>query len=155
MRRPILWASLIAMAFILPGGDVFACGDKFLVASRGTRYQRPKNARAASIVIYANPSSDIATLSSRMESVLNRQGHHVTTVSTLDQLSAILSGSRFDVILAASNMAAQLQQLISGAADTAVVVAVDASPTQARLLSAIDKAVEQHDHDLRLSRTRS
>ena len=145
MKRPIRCASVIAIVFILAGGQVLACGDKFLVESRGTRYHRPKNARAASVLIYANPSSDIAAVSPRIESFLNRQGHHATTVKTVEELSAILAGGRFDVILAASSMATHIQQLFAGAANPAVVVAVDASPTATKLLTAIDKAVESHD----------
>jgi hypothetical protein len=153
MKQRIGLASLMAIVALVAAEDLLACGDKFLVGSRGTRYQRPKNARAASIVIYASPSSDIAAVSGRVESLLNRQGHHATTVKTFEQLSAILSGGRFDVILAATDVAAKIQQLFSGSADAAVVVAFEAHPSPATLLTAIDKAVERHD--LQRNKTRS
>src|SRR5215831_14249575 len=36
-----------------------ACGDKFLISSRGTRYQRAPAARVpAAILIYTNPASE-------------------------------------------------------------------------------------------------
>src|SRR5216683_8181511 len=91
MKRTICWASLIAVVFVLAGGDLLACGDKFLVAGRGTRYQRPKNARAASVLIYANPASGLpmALKNVKVESVLKREGHRSTTVETFEQLSAI------------------------------------------------------------------
>src|SRR5213594_1378870 len=76
MKYRLRLAGLMAMVVFLAGAELFACGDKFLVAGRGTRYQRPKNARAASILIYANPSSE------RMQSMLERQGHHAVTVTT-------------------------------------------------------------------------
>ena len=44
-------ARLVSLVFavgLFTGADLLACGDKFLVAGRGTRYQRPKNFRAAS-----------------------------------------------------------------------------------------------------------
>jgi hypothetical protein len=149
MQSRFRWASLIAVACILAGGELLACGDKFLVAGRGTRYQRPKNARAASVIIYANPSSD------RMQSFLERQGHHAVAVTTLDQLSAAVSSRRFDVILAAADVAAKIQQMMAGVPDAAVVVTLDAAPKPAMLLNAIDKAVEQHDQPLQRNRTRS
>ena len=74
------------------------------MAGRGTRYQRPKNARAANVLIYANPASGLpaALRACRSTPLLKREGHRSTTVETLDQLSAILAGGRFDVVLAAS-----------------------------------------------------
>lgn len=147
-------APLLAVAALLAGGDLLACGDKYLVASRGTRYHRPKNARAASVVIYAHPSSDPAA-GGRVESMLKRQGHHIKTATTLEQLSTILSGGRFDVVLAASDMAAKIQQLIGESAGGAVVVAFDARPSAATLLKAVDSAVVQHDQTLRRNRTGS
>ena len=149
MKRRIRWASLIAIVFVLAVGDLLACGDKFLVAGRGTRYQRPKDVRAASILIYATPSSE------RVQAMLERQGHHAVTVKTFDQLSATLSANHFDVILAASDAAAKIQQLFVGVPDAAVVVAFETVPRPGMLLNAIDKAVEQHDQDLRRNRTHS
>ena len=145
MKLQIRVASLLFALAILTSGDLLACGDKFLVGSRGTRYQRPKNARTASIVIYANPSSNDAAVSARVESLLNRHGHRATIVTTLDQLSALLSRSRFDVILAATDAAAQIQKLFGGTPEASAVVTLDARPNATRLLSAIDKAVEAHD----------
>ncbi len=154
MVRRIRLVSFMAVVAILAGGQLLACGDKFLVGSRGTRYHRPKSARAANIVIYANPS-DGSAVSSGMESMLNHQGHHATIVTTLEQLSAILSTGHFDVVLAVSDMAAKVQQLFATVPAAAVVVAYNASPKPATLLRAIDKAVEQHDHDLQKNRART
>lgn len=146
----------MAAVVLLVGGDLLvACGDKFLMAGRGTRYQRPKNARAASVLIYANPSSGLpaALRNVRVESVLKREGHRSTTVESFEQLSAILAGGRFDVILAASGVAANVEQLLGGGADRAIVVAVDSRPKPDSLLNAIDKAVEKRDRNLRKTQT--
>ena len=149
MQSRIRWASLTVIVFILAGGDLLACGDKFLVAGRGTRYQRPKNARAGSVLIYANPSSQ------RMQAFLERQGHHAVAVTTFDELSAIVRSQHFDVILAATDVAVRIQQLLAGTPDGAVVVALESAPKPAMLLNAIDNAVEQRDHALQKNRTRS
>jgi hypothetical protein len=98
--------------------------------------------------------------------VLKRQGHRSTTAETLDQLSALLAGGRFDVVLAASSVAAAVEGLLGGRPDAPVVVAfcaktsnqdagkkapcaVKAPPKERSLLEAIDKAVERHDRNAR------
>lgn len=156
MRYRIRLLTLVVVGLSM-GGDLLACGDKFLVAGRGTRYQRPKTARAASVLIYANPSSGLpaALKKVKVESVLKHEGHRATTVETAEQLSAILAGGRFDVILAASGVAAEVEKLLDGSADRAVVVALDTAPKEGSLLRAIDKAVEQHDHNAKKAATRS
>lgn len=177
MDYRIRLVGLVAAVGLSTGADLLACGDKFLVAGRGTRYQRPKNARAASVLIYANPSSGLpAALGSvPVESVLKRQGHRSTTVETFEQLSAILAGGRFDVILAASSVVAAVEQVLGGGPDAPVVVAfcvkasgqepqgagkkstpcaVKAPPKERSLLEAIDKAVERHDQNARRAQAR-
>jgi hypothetical protein len=147
MNHRIRFVVLVATVGVWMGGDLLACGDKFLVAGRGTRYQRPKNARAASVLIYANPSSGLpaALKNVKVESVLKHEGHRSTTVETFDQLSAILAGGRFDVVVAASSVAGEVERLLGGGSDRAVVLALDAPPKEGSLLKAIDKAVEQRD----------
>jgi len=157
MTHRIRFVVLVATVGVWMGGDLLACGDKFLVAGRGTRYQRPKNARAASVLIYANPSSGLPTAlrNVKVEAVLKHEGHRSTTVETLDQLTAILAGGRFDVIVAADTVAAQVEQLLGGAPDRAIVLALNAPPKEGSFLKAIDKAVEQRDQKARKSATRS
>ena len=147
MKDRIRFVVLIATVGVWMGGDLLACGDKFLVTGRGTRFQRPKSARAASVLIYANPSSGLpaALKNVKVDSVLKHEGHRSTTVETFEQLSAILAGGRFDVVVAASSVAAEVEKLLGGAPDRAVVLALDSPPKDGSLLKAIDRAVEQRD----------
>jgi len=147
MKHRLGFVMVAAVVGIWLAPDLLACGEKFLVAGRGTRYQRPKNARAASVLIYANPSSGLPTAlkNVKIESVLKHEGHRSTTVETLEQLSTILAGGRFDVVLAASGVTADVERLLGGGPNRAVVVGLDSPPKEASLLRAIDKAVEQHD----------
>jgi len=137
--------------------DLFACGEKYLCVGRGTRYQRPPNARAATVLIYAEPSSELtASLKTiHADSVLKQEGHRATFVETPDQLSTILAGGRFDVVLAAPNSAGSVEKLLGGSPDHAVLVTVDTRPKARSLLEAIDKAVEQRDRNLRKTPSRS
>lgn len=174
MKRRIGLIALISAVGLWTAGDLLACGEKFLVTGRGTRYQRPKNFRAASILIYANPSSglDAAFQKLPVDSVLKREGHHATTVSTPDQLSAILASGRFDVVLAASGDVPSVEKLLGERPDAPIVVsfcvkgqeppvaegakcALQAPPKEHRLLDAIDKAVERHDQNARRAEIRS
>ena len=72
MKHRIGFVVLVAAVGMWTGGDLLACGDKFLVTARGTRFQRPKNARAASVLIYAGPASGLPAVlkNVKVESVL-------------------------------------------------------------------------------------
>jgi len=131
--------------------DMFACGDKFLIAGRGTRYQRPKNARAASVLIYADPASAMAATikKAKIESLLKLEGHRATKVQTLQELSTIMSSGRYDVILTANSDSANVQRLLQASPDASVVVGVDDLVKNHSLLEAIDKAVLQRDQNLK------
>jgi hypothetical protein len=174
MRRRIGLVALLVAVGLWTGADLLACGEKFLVAGRGTRYQRPKNFRAASVLIYSNPSSGLEAALQKLpvDSVLRREGHRATTVSTPDQLAATLASVKFDVVLAASGDAPAVERLLGGRPDAPVVLtfcvkgqqppvaegaacALKAPPRERRLLDAIDKAVERHDQNVREAQVRS
>ena len=146
--RAVLLMSLIAGS---TAGEALACGDKFLVVGRGTRYQRPKTARAAAVLIYADPASttSAALRSARLEAALKREGHHATLVETPDQLKTILAGGRFDVILTSANVTTIVERVVDGVPAAAAIVTLDAQPRGRSLVEAIDRAVEKRDKGLR------
>lgn len=145
-------ALVVVLAFAMTG-DLFACGDKFLVGGRGTRYQRPKSARAASVLIYADPASPVAASlkKAQVERLLKLDGHRATRVQTLEQLSTVVSAGRFDVILTANRDSADVQRLIAASPEAATVVGVDDLVKNRSLMQAIDKAVLQRDQNLKRS----
>ena len=165
MKRRTGMVALVTALGLWIAPDLLACGDKFLVAGRGTRYQRPKNFRAASVLIYANPSTGLEAALRRVpvESALQREGHRATIVASPDQLSAILASGRFDVVLADSVDASAVEGLLAKGPDAPTLVAVCPkdekaavekcglkAPTKERtLLEAIDRAVERHDRNAR------
>lgn len=168
MKRRIGLVAVVAVVGLVMGTDLLACGDKFLVAGRGTRYQRPKNFRAASILIYTNPSTGLEAALRKvpLDAVLKREGHRATIVASPDQLSAILASGRFDVVLADSLDAAAIEGLLAKGPDAPILVAVcpkeqekaavekcslKAPPRERSLLDAIDRAVERHDRNARRS----
>ena len=151
------FGAIVLMLSFAMTGDLFACGDKFLIGGRGTRYQRPKNARAASVLIYAEPTSATAATikKAKVESLLKLEGHRATRVQSLEQLSTVVSTGRYDVNLTADNASADVQKLIAAAPDAAVVVGIDALVKNRGLLQAIDKAVVQRDQILKKAAARS
>ena len=153
MKRRMLIVGALAVVGSLMTGDLLACGDKFLMASRGTRYHRPKSFRVASVLIYAEPTAGLSR--SKIESILKSEGHRSTTVQSFEQLSAIVAGGRFDVILAGNSAAGTVERLVGASPDGAIVVAVDSKPKDGSILKAIDKAVEQRDKNLKKLHTSS
>lgn len=148
----------VLVVMLLVGvGDLLACGDKFLIGGRGTRYQRPKNARAASVLIYADPASAVAATlkKAKVESLLKLEGHRATKVQTLQELSTIVTSGRFDVILTPSSDSANVQRLVATSPDAAIVVPVDDLVKNRSLLDSIDKAVVQRDQNLKKTTTRN
>lgn len=168
-RTRLLGAAAVVLS--LAATDAFACGDKFLVAGRGTRYQRPKTARSASVLIYAHPASGLPSTVGRqpLDSVLKREGHRLTRVETAERLAALLAGGHFDVVLAAASVVETLAGYLGSAPDAPAVVAfcarsdekevagqgaacVRVPAKEGSLLEAIDKAVQQRDRMLRSTR---
>jgi hypothetical protein len=156
MRRQI-GGVLIMLLAVGMTADLLACGDKFLIGGRGTRYQRPKNARAASVLIYADPASAVAASlkKAKVESLLKLEGHRAVKVATLEQLSSVVSSGRYDVILTAASDSANVQRLVTASPDAAIVLGVDALVGNKSLLQAIDKAVLERDQNLKKALTRS
>ena len=154
MRIGRTFGVLVVLLSVGITGDLIACGDKFLVAGRGTRYQRPKTARAASILIYADPASAVAASlkKEKVESVLKLEGHRATRVQSLEELSAVVSSGRYDVILTATSDSASVQRLLQTSRDAATVLAVDDLKNRS-LLQAIDTAVSQRDQNLKKTRS--
>ena len=157
MTNRLRFGAVIVVLGLGMTGDLFACGDKFLVGGRGTRYQRPKNARAASVLIYAEPASGVQNTlkKNKVESLLKLEGHRSTTVQTFEQLSTIVSSGRYDVILTANSATADVQKLLGAVPEAAIVLPVEDLATSKTILQAIDKAVIQRDQNLKKAQART
>ena len=101
MTKKLLVVGILVF-YGLGSGELLACGDKFLVASRGTRYQRAGQARhGASILVYMHPTSTIPKAFERVsEDVTKKAGYSVTTVSNANELEQALRQGGWDVLLA-------------------------------------------------------
>lgn len=94
--------AVAALLTLSQGGDLLACGDKFLVASRGTRFHRAGIARRpAAVLVYAPAGTRLgATVDAlRLPAALVKVGYAPTVVTSSDALAAALRLRRWDVVL--------------------------------------------------------
>jgi len=102
MRKRLLVAGLLLSSLAATGVDLSACGDKFLVASRGTRFQgAPSNRQPANILVYANPSSTLpkALEKASVDATLRKAGYHPTSVSAPADFEAAMKKGGWDIIV--------------------------------------------------------
>jgi len=102
MKMRMTAAGVLCLASMAIPQALQACGDKYLVPSRGTRFQRAAPNRApAAILVYANPASGLpktlADLS--IEAMLRKAGYKPTSIATADELDAALRQGGWDLVL--------------------------------------------------------
>ncbi len=100
LRAPALALLLISGTAIC--GDLLACGDKFLVVGRGTRFRRASIPRSpAAILVYANPASNlpVALANVPVEATLSKAGYRPTTVSSAEEFDRALRRGGWDLVL--------------------------------------------------------
>jgi hypothetical protein len=82
--------------------DLLACGDKFLVISRGTRFQRPSSARsAADILIYATAASTLPKSLARIQQddTLRKAGYRPVIVENTSELEQALTMGTWSLLI--------------------------------------------------------
>lgn len=105
--------------------DVFACGNKFLVASRGTRFGKVAVARQeAAILVYANPKSTMPQTMAKVpvETVLVEAGYQPTIVADPGEFEMALNRGGWDLVLADLNDSAAIQDKMGDEAPMVVPV---------------------------------
>ena len=95
-------AAIVSAASLCAGADLLACGDKFLMLSRGTRFDRAPSARhAAGILVYAAPASKMTAALNRLsvEAVLARAGYRPLSVDSAEGFERALRRGGWDVVV--------------------------------------------------------
>jgi len=93
------------LLFVIAAGAIDplgACGDKYLNLGLGTRYHwSAKERRAAAILIYATPGSELSKLltSLSVDDAMKKVGYQPTFASSGDQLDAALRTRTWDVVV--------------------------------------------------------
>jgi hypothetical protein len=102
MKKRFLAVGILVLSGVGASGDLLACGDKFLVASRGTRYQRAAVARQpANILVYANTASALPKALERadVDATLRKAGYKPTSVSGPTELEQALRQGGWDLVV--------------------------------------------------------
>ena len=102
MSNRVCAVGLLLLIGISSANTLLACGDKFLVSSRGTRFQRAAVARKpASILIYTNAASELPKVLANIpvDATLTKAGYRPTTVATSDEFDKALGRGGWDLVL--------------------------------------------------------
>lgn len=151
------------LGVVVATADLAACGDKFLVPSRGLRFQSPLIDReSAMVLLYGSQGSELDAVFRRLsvETTLRKAGYRPTLVRTREEFESSLLRGGWDVVVVDLIDGALIADRVPPAAapmvlpvahGTTRVVLDDAkkryrqvltSPTKARaFLDAIDKAI--------------
>jgi len=130
---------IAALGFLVAGGDLGACGDKFLVVGRGTRFQRgEEHGGPVAVLIYAPPSSSLGdrprVLS--VEKALARAGYRPTLAATSEDLSGLLRSAGPAVVLADIADARAVERQMAGGASASVVLPILSDVTHGAIAAA-------------------
>ena len=85
MRNRLAASALLVITCIATRGDLFACGDKFLVVGRATRFKHASvPRRPAVILIFADPASNLprALANVPVDATLRKAGYQPTSVAS-------------------------------------------------------------------------
>ena len=112
-----------------------ACGEKFLMGSRGSRLQRPAPVRtAAAILVYANPGFNLTRALGNVpfEATLRKAGYRPTVVTSADAFANALGQGGWDLVLVDVADSPAVSSRMHGA-NAPIVLPVMYNPTGAEL----------------------
>jgi hypothetical protein len=152
MSRRGLFVLLLGLAAGAPASGV-ACGDKFLVPGRWTRFRAKIDRESATVLLYARPGSPLdETLRARsVADGLRKAGYRPTWVNAGDGPPTAIQGGPWDVVVADLGDVAELVAGLSGSpTPLALPVAYDVSR------AALDEARQRYRRVLKApSRTQA
>jgi hypothetical protein len=133
MKRTLLVVGILILYGVGPA-ELLACGEKFLVVSRGTRFQRASVARQpANILVYANPMSGLPKALERaaVDTTLRKAGYQPTSVAGAAELEQALRQGGWDLVVAdLADTSALRGRLQSGDAPMLLPVALNATGSE-------------------------
>ena len=83
-------------------GDLLACGEKFLIPGRGTRFQRtPAERKTSGLLVLSSPSSELSQALGKLniDASLRKAGYTPTVLTNVADLDATLPLRRWDVLV--------------------------------------------------------
>ena len=137
MKTRAVAAALLLLAATGASQPLQACGEKFLMGSRGTRFHRPALRQSAAILVYANPVLNLtrALADVPYEATLRKAGYEPTVVSSADAFDSALGRGGWDLVVVDVADSAAVSHRARGA-KTPVVLPVMFNATGAELSAA-------------------
>jgi hypothetical protein len=139
MRRHLPASLLLAFVLLSIEADLSACGDKFLVLGRGSRFQHAALARfAAAILVYANPGSTLpqALANLPVEATLRKAGYRPTTVASAQDFEDALHTRKWDLLLVDVSDTEAVTARVAGESSSPAILPVLYNPTGNELAAA-------------------
>lgn len=138
MNARFVAVALLVLVAIGMGDSLYACGEKYLVRGRGTRFQSAAPARsAAAILIYANPALNVskALANVPVDATLRKVGYRPTVVTSTDAFNTALSAGGWDLVVVDLADGAAVRSRLQGA-KAPIVLPVAFNVTSAELAAA-------------------
>jgi hypothetical protein len=132
-------AALLVLAGTVLCDPLLACGEKFLMGSRGSRLQRPAPVRtSAAILVYANPGLNLtrALANVPFEATLRKAGYRPTVVSSADAFDTALGQGGWDLVVVDVADSPTVISRAQGLKAPPIVLPVMYNPTGAELSAA-------------------
>jgi hypothetical protein len=143
MKMSCVLTALLVLAG-LGTGELFACGDKVVSFTRGSRYQRAKAVGPAAILVYANPAYDLpkALADLSIDTTLRKAGYRPTIVTDDAAFERAFSQGGWDLIIVDAAHSPEVGRQVQQGAPP-VVLTVLLNPTKPELKQAkkLHKAV--------------
>jgi hypothetical protein len=135
----LLVVGLFVLTGIGPTTDLLACGDKFLVISRGTRYQRARIAgRQAAVLVYVNPGSSLgkALVNVPVDESLKKAGYRGASVANTADLGRAISQGGWDLVIADLADSPEVRGQLAQGTAAPMVLPIAFNPTKATFAQA-------------------
>src|SRR5262249_14055526 len=134
MEKRLCAACLLLLVGFTSANLTLACGDKFLVSSRGTRYQKaPIKREPHAILIWANPASELAKAlrDVPVDETLRKVGYQPTTVATATEFESALNRGDWDLLIVGIGDAQPVTQRLHS--NPPIVLPVALNPTDSQM----------------------
>jgi len=136
MKKRLCAACLMLMIGFTSTNLLLACGDKFLISSRGTRYQKaPVKREPHAILIWAIPDSELAKglAEAGVDETLRRVGYQPRTVATAAEVDSALNGAAWDLVIVGIADAQTVSQRFQTNAPMLLPIALHPTDSQMKL----------------------
>jgi hypothetical protein len=124
--RTLVGLLVVAVTAVTAAPYVHACGDKYLVPGRGTRFlPTPAERQLATVLFYAPPTSALAKTLGRLkaEAALRKAGYRPTLVTSAEEIPGSAATS-WDVVLVDAADGAAIKARFSPASQAHIVAVV-------------------------------